>query len=145
MLTDFSRLLYLTLLDLLRRARLGLPVHLPLTAMVLALPGRLEEWHCAWRMELMVRRMRAMGKRIALVHDEVRRGRNVAAIRRDARFRAMLAVVRSDMRLLQIEALAWQRDRQAVPGVRLGMALRAVVAVSEQVYTQADRLIRELE
>ena len=144
-LIDFSRLLLLTFFELLRRAWAGVRLHLPLTATVLALPWRLAELQCAWRMELMVRRMRAMAQRIELVHRALLHDQNGPAIRGDTRFCAMLAVVRRDMAALQMEAKAWQRDRRAVPGIRLKAALDAVITVSGQVFGLADNLLRALD
>ncbi|MDB5961466.1 MAG: hypothetical protein JWP59_2760 [Massilia sp.] len=145
MFLDFSKLLYITVHELLRRAWVGFKHHLPFTASVLMLPALLAEASCARRMENMVRRLTAMGVKIDLVRADLNSGRNAAAIVGDAHFRRMLAVVKTDMRALQCEAAAWQCDRHAgVASARLTAALTAVATVSERIHALADGLLWEL-
>ncbi|WP_426193580.1 hypothetical protein [Massilia sp. DWR3-1-1] len=145
MFLDFSKLLFLTLTELLRRAWLGFKHHMPYTANVLLLPAALAEASCARRLERMVRRLNAMGAKIDLVRAELRSGRNVDLIESDRNFRHMLGVVKTDMGLLQREAAAWQHDRSAtIASARLGAALSAVARVSERLHGTADVLLWEL-
>jgi hypothetical protein len=145
MLIDFSKLLLLTVAELLRRAWSGLERNLPLTARVLSLPAAFAEANCARRMERMVKRIAAMGAKIAMVQAQLRRGMNIATIEDDLRFRTMLMAVKNDMRALQCEAAAWQCDRNArVSSTRLRTALGEVASISEKTYAMADALLWEL-
>ena len=145
MLIDFSRLLLLTMSELLRRGWVLFGRHFPLTAWVLRLPAALAELHCAHRMEVMVRRMEAMGRRIDSVHAALRSGHDCAVIEGDVRFRRMLGVVRDDMRILQGEAAAWQRDRYATTAsARLSAALAAVAGASARIHGRAEALLEDL-
>lgn len=142
MLLDFSRLLYLTVVELLRRAWVGLERRLrPLQDA----KAFFAELACARRMETLVRRLFTMGMKIDMVRAQLRSGRNCAAIEADTDFRRMLAVVKTDMRALQCEAAAWQNDRQAsIASARLSAALTAAAAMSERIYKLADELLWEL-
>lgn len=142
MLLDFSRLLYLTVVELLRRACVGLAQRLgPLHSA----RAWFAELACARRMEALVRRLFAMGMKIDMVRAQLRSGRNCAAIEADTAFRRMLGVVKTDMRALQCEAASWQNDRQAsISSARLSAALVAAAAMSERIYCLADELLWEL-
>lgn len=145
MLLDFFKLLQLTLAELARRGWRWFERELPFTASVLCLPAMLAEAGCARRMEIMVRRLDAMGRKIDLVRKQLRSGLCIASIEEDAHFRRMLAVVKADMRALQCEAAAWQCDHSVrEPGARLGAALAAVARMSEHIYKLADELLWEL-
>ena len=145
MLIDFSRLLLLTMSELLRRGWALFGRHFPFTVGVLRLPAALAELHCAHRMEVMVRRIEAMGRRIDSVHAALRSGHDCAVIESDVRFRRMLGVVRDDMRLLQGEAAAWQRDRHATTvSARLSAALTSVAGASARIHGRAEALLAEL-
>jgi hypothetical protein len=145
MLIDLSRLLLLTISALLRRGWVLFGRHFPLTAWVLRLPAALAELHCAHRMEVMVRRIEAMGLRIDSVHAALRSGHDCALIEGDVRFRRMLGVVRDDMCVLRGEAAAWQRDRHAaIASARLRAALASVAGASARIHGRADALLVEL-
>ena len=145
MLLDFSRLVLLTIVELLRRGGSVLDRSLARGLRSLRLPAWLAEAACARRMETMVRRLVAMGRKIELVRTELRAGRNVEAIAADREFRRMLAVVKADMRTLQCEAAAWQNDRHAaIASPRLAAALVSVASMSERIYCMADALLWEL-
>lgn len=142
MLLDFSKLLLLTVCELLRRGGAGVAQQL---AAMFTMPAFLAEFACARRMEMLVRRLCAMGVKIDLVRAELRSGRNVAAIEADAHFRRMLVIVKDDMRSLQCETAAWQNDRHAaVASARLGAALTLVASMSERIYVLADEVLWEL-
>ncbi len=146
MFIEFLQLLRLTIVELARRAWRVFARELPFTARVLCLPALFAEASCARRMEVMVKRLDAMGARIDLVRSQLRSGLCIESIEADAHFRRMLAVVKTDMRALQREAAAWQCDREAaVPSVRMRAALSAVNKVSERIYKLADSLLWELE
>ena len=142
MLIDFSRLLFLTVVELLRRAYVGVAQQ---CAACFTMPAFLVELGCARRMEILVRRLFTMGMRIDMVKSQLRSGRNVAAIEGDMEFRRMLAIVKVDMRALQCEAAAWRNDRHAsIVSARLSAALLSVASMSERIYRLADELLWEL-
>lgn len=145
MLIDFSKLLCLTVLELWRRAWRAVEQHLPLTASVLGWPSRLAEARCARRMEGMVTQLLAMIGKIELVRSQLHAGLQIASIAEDQRFRQMLKVVKTDMRALQHEALAWQGDGDArAASARLRTALAQLTRVSEQLFLLADQVLGEL-
>lgn len=142
MLLDFSRLLCLTVLELLRRGYAGAAQRL--TALC-SMPAWLAEFACARRMEMLVRRLFTLGMKIDMVRAQLRSGRDVAAIEADMEFRRMLAIVKADMRALQCETAAWQNDRHAaIASARLRAALAAVATISERIYGLADELLWDL-